>query len=204
MIKLKSLIILLSILILFSSFIYANQKEMKRLEGKKILMIIGSKDFRDEELLEPKKIFEDEGAKVIIASSTLEPIKGMLGKIIKADILIDDVKVDDYDAIIFVGGIGAKEYWENTTAHKIAKEAIEKDKKLGAICLAPVILAKAGVLKDKKATVWKSERRQLTDNGAQYTGKYLEVDGNIITADGPESARYFGLAILDALLKPEK
>jgi len=204
MIRLKLLIILLIIAVTISFPLFSNEREMKRLEGKKILMIIGSQNFRDEELLEPKRIFENEGGKVVIASSTLEPIKGMLGKIVKADILIDDVKVDDYDAIIFIGGIGAKEYWENETAHKIAKESIEKGKKLGAICLAPVILAKAGVLKDKNATVWKSEKKQLTENGAKYTGKYLEVDGNIITADGPENARYFGLAILDALLKSKE
>lgn len=202
--KIRTLIIIILISSVLCGSIFGANEEKQRLKDKKILMIIGSSNYRDEELLEPKKIFEDEGAKVVIASTTLEPIKGMLGKIVKADILIDDVKVDDYEAIIFVGGAGAKEYWDNEKAHQIAKDAIEKEKKLGAICIAPVILAKAGVLKDKKATVWKSERKQLTDKGAEYTGKYLEVDGNIITADGPQSARYFGLAILNALLNKEE
>ena len=172
---------------------------LPRIDGKKILMIIANKNFRDEELQGPQKIFIKQGAEVTIASSSLSTATGMLGAEAKPDILIDDVKVEDYDAIVFVGGSGASEYWNDSTAHKIAKEAVESNKILCAICIAPVTLANAGVLKGKSATVFSSEAGKLRTKGANYTGKDVEVDGNIITGNGPNAAKKFGEAIVKAL-----
>jgi protease I len=173
----------------------------KSLEGKKVLMIIAKKDFRDEEFLKPKEVFERNGAKVTVASSSLETSSGMLGAKVRPEILIENVKVTDYDAIVFVGGVGAIEYLDNPVAHSIAKEAIRHNRVLAAICIAPAILANADVLKDKKATVWKTEARRLQSRGAKYTGADLEVDGRIITANGPNAAKKFGEKILEALTK---
>lgn len=168
---------------------------------KKILMIIAHKDFRDEELLIPKKMFEENGYKVVIASSSLEIAEGMLGAKVKPDILIEDVKVNEYKAIVFVGGVGAKEYFHNADALKIVKEAVKEKKVLGAICLAPRILAEAGVLKGKKATVWHSESKFLETKGAIYTGNPVEVDGKIVTGAGPFAAKEFAKKILNLLEK---
>ena len=170
---------------------------------KKILMIIASQNFRDEELLIPKKLFEKEGYSVVIAGTSLKPAKGMLGAVVTPQILIDQVKVDEYSAIVFVGGVGAKEYFNHPLAHKIAKEAVSKNKILAAICIAPRILAEAGVLKGKKATVWVSEGKTLEEKGAHYTGKPVEVDGNIVTASGPQAAEEFAKIIIK-LLKAKK
>ena len=123
------------------------------LVGKSVLMIIASNNFRDEEYLHPREVLENEGAKITIASSTKKEATGMLGTKVVPDILIDEVNIDDYDAVIFVGGSGANEYWENEKAHEIAKKAYEKSKVIGAICIAPVTLARAGLLKGKKGTV---------------------------------------------------
>ena len=113
--------------------------KMKPLAGKKVVMIIARKNFRDEELLKPKQILESEGAEVTVASSTLGTVVGMLGARAESNMLFTDINVADYDAIIFVGGMGASEYWDNATAHKIAQEAIAQGKVLGAICIAPDI-----------------------------------------------------------------
>jgi protease I len=172
---------------------------MTSLQGKKVLMIIAARNFRDEELLEPKAILERQGAAVIIASSSLSPARGMLGASAQPHVLLRDVKSADYDAIVFVGGSGASEYWDNPTAHQIAREALSRGAVVGAICIAPATLARAGILKGKKATVWASESGQLKNAGAQYTGESVEVDGNIITADGPQSAGAFGKALVTAL-----
>jgi len=178
--------------------------EKPDLSGKKIVMIFASSKFRDEELKEPKKIFEDCGAKVTLASSSLKPARGMLGMMVKADILLKDIKVEEYDAVIFVGGIGAREYFNDKTAHKICKETVEKDKLLGAICIAPAILANCGVLKDKRATVWKDEAQTLKAEGAIYTAKPVEVDGKIITGNGPKAAKEFGQRIAQLLAQKKE
>ena len=165
---------------------------MSKLQGKKILMIIASQNFRDEELFKPRELFIKEGMEVILASSSLEISRGMLGGTARPDILIGEVKVEEFEAIIFVGGIGASEYWNNPIAHKIAKEAVSLNKLICAICIAPVTLANAGILEGKKATVFPSEINRLKAKGAIYTKKDVEVDGNIITGKGPQAAKEFG------------
>jgi protease I len=172
---------------------------MAKLKEKKALMIIAERNFRDEELLEPKKILEDREIKVTIASTSLQDSRGMLGATVKPDILLSSVKVQDYDVIIFVGGSGASQYWNDSLAHSIAKEAMQKDKILCAICIAPVTLANAGVLSGKKATVFSSEISKLETKGATYTGKPVQVEGKIITGEGPQSAEQFGEAIVKVL-----
>ncbi len=174
-------------------------EELERIEGKRILMIIASSNFRDEEYREPRKILEAQGAKVTVASSTLEGCRGMLGLYVQPDILLNRVKAEDYDGILFIGGSGSSEYWDNKIAHTIAQEAVKQNKVLGAICIAPVTLANAGVLKGKRATVWPSEGPRLRNLGAQYVPSSVQVDGKIVTADGPRSAKAFGEAIVKAL-----
>jgi protease I len=169
------------------------------LQGKSIVMIIAHRDFRDEEYKEPRQIFEARGAKVTVASSSLEVARGALGAQVKPDLLLKDVAVGDYDAIVFVGGPGAQEYWNDPVAHAVAQEAVAQGKVLAAICIAPTTLAKAGVLKGKKATVFSSEAGALKACGANYTGASVERDGLIITADGPQAATKFAEEIAKAL-----
>lgn len=169
------------------------------LSATQICMIIAQDGFRDEELFVPKEIFQVNGIKVVIASSSINTCKGMLGGMVEPDIKLADINVDDYSAILFVGGIGAKQYWNDPLAHRIIQSAYKKGKIIGAICIAPVILANAGILKDKKATVWPSEKGRLIKQGAIYTGAGVEQDGNIITADSPGSAEGFGLRVLEAI-----
>ena len=166
----------------------------------KILAVIASRDFKDKELLTPKKIFENNGYKVVVASSSLKISRGVDGAEVKPDILLKDVNADDYVAIVFIGGPGASEYWNNQIAHRIAREAMKKKKVLAAICIAPVTLANAGVLSHKKATAWFSEANNLIKKGAFYTGSAVEQDGNLITANGPSAASEFAHSILKALI----
>jgi protease I len=169
------------------------------LQGKSILMILPHQDFRDEEYQEPRQIFEARGATVIVASSSLEIAKGALGAQVKPDLLLKDAAVGDYDAIVFVGGPGAQEYWNDPVAHAVAQDAVAQGKVLAAICIAPTTLAKAGVLKGKNATVFSSEAEALKACGANYTGASLERDGLIITANGPQAAAKFAEEIAKAL-----
>jgi len=166
---------------------------------KKVVMIIARKDFRDEELLKPKELLESRGAQVTVACSSLDEATGMLGAKVKPDLLLDDVKAEDFNAIVFVGGVGAKEYWDDPKAHALAKEAVARDKVLAAICLAPVTLANAGVLEGRQATVWASESEKIVAKGASYRDAALVRDGKILTSNGPEAAQQFGAGIASAL-----
>ncbi len=172
---------------------------MAGLTGKKVLMVIASHQFRDEEYQKPRRLLEAAGAKVVIASSTLKEATGMLGLKVKPDILLESAKMSEYDAVVFVGGMGATEYWENPTAHSLAKEAYRSGKLTSAICLAPMTLANAGLLKGKRATIWPDAVDDFKTKGVIYTGKSVEKDGSIITGSGPEAAEAFGKALIEAL-----
>jgi protease I len=170
-------------------------REVLNLAEKRVLMVIAPQNFRDEEFEEPRRILQEAGASVTVASARATA-KGMFGTTVRPDLTLDKVRVDDYDAVIFVGGSGAATYFEDERALAIAKDAAKKGKKVGAICIAPVILANAGLLEGKRATVWDGDfARRLKEKGAKYTGKPVEVDGNIITANGPAAAKEFGKVI---------
>ncbi len=171
------------------------------LANDKVLLIAAKNGFRDEELFVPKEVLETNGYIVDIASSSKGECRGMLGKSITAGISLNEVNVSDYSAVVFIGGMGAQEYFNNPIAHRIAREAYEGGKVVAAICIAPVILGRAGILENKHATVSKGLKNQLQISGAVYTGSGVEVDGNIITADGPGAAEGFVYKILDALKK---
>lgn len=190
----------------------------QNLSDKKILMVIAYRDFRDEEYFVPREILQrpsvvrqpaDEGGEkesmeIKVASSEKGMALGVSGGEVDVDLELAEVNVDEFDAIVFVGGPGAHNYIENSECHRIAKQAVEKNKVLGAICIAPAILAKAGVLSGKKATVWssimdKSAVKILEDNGAKYQGDNIVIDGKIITANGPAAAEEFGQAIVKEL-----
>ena len=169
--------------------------------ARRAVLIIASKNFRDEELFETKFVLDEAGVETVTASTRIGVIKGMLGGSAEARILVKDIVVDDYDAIIFIGGSGAREYFDSVVALDIAREAADKRKVLAAICIAPSVLANAGVLNGVRATSFLSERTRLQRTGAIYTGAPVERDGPIITGSGPEAARLFGEAIADAIFR---
>jgi len=207
-------VILLLIGVLYYCFnnLNLNKKELtqteknmeKVLENKKIAMIIAFRDFRDEEYFIPKQTWEAAGAEITTVSTSLGKAIGKLGGDTEVNLLLENLKPEEFDAVVFVGGPGAYNYIDNETCHKIARETIESGKILGAICIAPAILAKAGVLSSKKATVWhsimdKSAVKILEENGADFQEGPVVVDGKIITGNGPNAAKEFANEIINLL-----
>jgi len=172
---------------------------MKMLSGKNVLMVIANNKFRDEEYVEPRKALEDAGASITVASSSLNESKGMLGLTVKPDVLIGNVKEEDFDGIVFVGGGGAAEYFDSPVAHKLARSFYDRGKLTSAICIAPATLANAGVLKGKKATAFPSSEAALRNHGAIFIKQDVVSDGTIVTAVGPQAANKFGEKLVEAL-----
>lgn len=177
---------------------------MTKILNKKIAMIIAFIDFKDEEYFIPREFFEKAGIEVVTVSNQSGMAQGISGAEVMVNIKLDDLKVGDYDSIVFIGGSGCLENLDNELSYSIAWKAVEQNKILAAICIAPVILAKAGVLKGKKATVWSDPLYRtpieiLKKNGAIYQDASFVADGKIITANGPQSAEDFTKAIIKGL-----
>jgi len=172
---------------------------------KKVIIVIASDNFRDEEFSNTQKVLHEHGIKTVIASSKLSESNGVRGLVrVKPDILINKVNINDYDAIAFIGGIGAKEYFNDPVAHKLAKDAYAKGKIVSAICIAPVILANAGLLKNKQFNVWPSEVKTIESKGGIFSSKPVVIDGNIITAQDVDAATEFGTKIAEKLMSNTK
>ena len=164
----------------------------------KILSIIAPEGYQDIEYDKSRAALEAKGH-TIITASTVDEAHGAYGGTQKADVLLKDVNVDDYDVILFVGGLGCHGYFDDATAHRLAKAFYDSKKLTTAICAAPSILANAGLLDGVTATCFSSQADNLKSKGANYTGNPVEQDGLIITADGPGSATAFGEKIAEAL-----
>lgn len=171
------------------------------LNGKSVVMIIAPRNFRDEELLDTKEVLENYNVDVTVASKNVEKATGSLGAEVDIDKDIADVKVNEYDAVVFVGGPGTNVYFNDETALDIARDFYELGKITAAICIAPVILANAGILDGKKATVFSTGKDDIMANGADYTGEQVTQDGKVITGNGPAAARNFGELIAKELSK---
>ena len=176
----------------------------QNISGKKIVIIVAFRDFRDVEYFVPKEILETAGAEVKTTSNKMGKAIGADGGDVEVDLLLEDLNPVDFNTIIFIGGPGCLENLDNENSYKIARETVSQGKLLASICISPVILAKAGVLKGKKATVWSSPMdrgpvRILEENGAIYQDELVVIDGKIITGNGPGAAREFGEAIIEAL-----
>ena len=198
------------ILIVAGIFIYkglTKKEEIsmpENLVGKKIAMIIAFKDFRDEEYFVPKEILEKAGAEIKTVSNKMGTAIGADGGDVKVDLLVSEINPAEFAAVVFIGGSGCLENLDNESSYRVAQETVSQNRVLASICISPVILAKAGVLEGRKATVWssvmdRSSVRILKDNGTIYQDEDVVVDGKIITGNGPAAAKEFGQAILEVL-----
>lgn len=164
---------------------------MAKNTGKSVLLVIPHYNFRDTEYLSIKENLERNGAKITVASTVKKNAQGMDGLTVDPDLLIDEANPQDYDAVIFIGGTGASQYWYDMVAHEMARAVAKNGGVLGAISQAAATLAVAGLLKDRKATGHISVHEKLVVLKAQYTGNDIEVDDHIITAAGAHVAKDF-------------
>jgi deglycase len=171
----------------------------RSLQDRHVLMVIAPSGFRDEELLEPKAVFEAEGAIVEVASATGALARGMLGAEVKPDLALAAVDPRRYAVIALVGGSGAPAHlWDDRTLHALLRIARADGTPIGAICLASAALARAGVLRGLRATVYGDPRAkyELERGGALYVDEHLVSDQGIVTAAGPRDAGAFAAALV--------
>jgi protease I len=168
--------------------------------GGDVLMVLAPQGFKDEEFAEPKAALEAAGYNVVVASLQTGTCTGAGGATAEATIAADDVVPTDYAGVVFVGGPGMVEHLDNQAFTNCAQGFADNDLVVAAICVAPAILANAGVLDGVEATVFESERDALEKGGAKLSSDPVVVSGRIVTANGPAAAADFGqrlVALLD-------
>jgi protease I len=168
---------------------------------KQVVMVLANYNYNGDEYEYTRRTLEDNGIGIRIAASELGVCTGVTGTTTDVDLSFTNVAPEDYSGIVFIGGSGVDMYFNNDEALELAKKFFSLNKVVAAICWAPVILARAGVLAQRKATAWDGAKSEIEQAGGNYTGEQVTVDNNIVTAEGPESATQFGQAIAELIGK---
>jgi protease I len=172
---------------------------------KKVVLIVAHKGYHPVEYSITKKILEQAGFKIITASNVIGTATAKDNSTTRATEEIKDVDVTDCDAIVFIGGPGAMDNLDNQESYTLINEAVASDKLVCAICVAPRILANAGVLNLVSATGWDGDGQLeniFYENDIYYEKEVpVVVDQRFITATGPEAVQDFADAIVSELGK---
>ena len=164
-----------------------------------ILMVIANNGFQDYEFWIPFDIFNNAWLKVTIAAERKWECVGIFWSKTNADKELVQVKWWDYDMVVFIGWGGAfTQYFHDENYLRIAKES----KKIWAICIAPMILSESGIFNGQNVTGWNQndvQKNFIQDNGGFWVDKDVVISGNIVTANGPDSALKFAEKCLEIL-----
>ena len=172
----------------------------------KILIVVAPEKFRDEELAKPVTAFLEAGIEFDVASTRRGTCTGMLGAKTTATLSFDDVDPKRYEGLVIIGGAGSQTHlWNDEMLIPIANILHQKGKVVAAICLAPVVLARSGILKGKKATYFESPAsfKDMKIGGAVIVNTPVVRDGRVITANGPSASLAFADEIVHALTAVE-
>jgi 4-methyl-5(b-hydroxyethyl)-thiazole monophosphate biosynthesis len=149
------------------------------------------------------------GIEVVIASLDSlgslgdAPVIGAHSIVISSSITIDALDENELDGIVLPGGMpGASNLRDHPKVIKLIQDLAQNDKLVGAICAAPIVLEKAGVIKDKQVTCFPGFENELASANVQQTD--CVIDGNIITAQGPSFSLTFALNIVEMLIGAKK
>ncbi|MCK6623000.1 MAG: DJ-1/PfpI family protein [Calditrichaceae bacterium] len=175
---------------------------MASLDGKQVVIILGQKNYNDQEFDYLFERLQSEGADVCVASNTLEKALGRINGHVAPDCTIEDVDPREFAAVVLIGGYGARVYlWDDEKTHELLRKFLASGKIIAAISTAPVALANAGILQNKKATVYPDyvSIQALESQGANHTYDNVIVDDNIITASDTRFVEKFADAIIRKL-----
>ncbi|MCD8213442.1 MAG: DJ-1/PfpI family protein [Campylobacter sp.] len=127
-------------------------------------------------------------------------VVGAHGVSVESDILLDELKEYEFDAIVLPGGLpGAQNLADSKELGKILRLFDDNDKLICAICAAPMALASAGVLKDFFTCYPGFETNVRKDKSGYIGDKNVICDHNIMTSKGPATAMEFALEIVKEL-----
>ena len=168
-----------------------------------MVAIFLAQGFEEIEALAPADILRRAGAMVCLVGVGGTQITGSHGITIQADLPDQELDFSQMEMMVLPGGLpGATNLEESRAVQSALTYCQQNQRWIAAICAAPYVLGRRGLLQDKRATCFPGYQDELT--GAVYTGDPVEVDGRIITARGAGVALEFGFALAAALKGQEE
>ncbi len=169
------------------------------LSGKRIALL-AEDNYQELELWYPLLRLREAGARVtVVGAKKGQTHKSKLGYPVKADLGADEVKADDFDAVVVPGGKAPERMRQNPAMVQLVKDAYHQGKPLAAICHAGWMLAAADIARGKRATCYPGIKDDLIAAGAHYLNREVVIDGNLITSRLPEDLPAFLRELIAAL-----
>ncbi len=169
---------------------------MSLVNKNSVLLFLPAKDFNEEEYSIIRKLLLKYGKNIFITSDDHYVCSGSKGMKVKSDTSFYNINIKNFAALILIGGKGSRAYWDNEKLYNITRNFNDAQKVIGAICSAPVLLAKAGILNNKSATCYYEDKNELINLGINYQDRAVVTDKNIVTSNGSQSAAQFTKAVL--------
>jgi protease I len=168
---------------------------MAKLTGKKIA-ILATDGFEQVELTTPRDTLRAEGAEITIVSVKSGKIQGMnhdqKGDQIAVDATLDQVKPEQFDALILPGGVANPDYLRvDKAAVAFVKSFLGAGKPVSAVCHGPWMLIEAGGVAGKTVTSWPSLQTDLRNAGAKWVDEAVVRDGMLVTSRKPDDLDAF-------------
>ena len=156
------------------------------------------------EAIAPIDMLRRAGKEVVTVGIKHDDIRSSHGVPVLCDMTDLQVHLDErLEMIVLPGGMpGTLNLEENSAVQSVISYCAEKNIPIGAICAAPSILGKAGLLKGREAICFPGFEKYL--EGAKISDSKVVTDGNITTAAGAGAAIEFGLRLVEVLCGKEK
>jgi len=139
------------------------------------------------EFIYPFYRLKEEGFVVNVLAPKIGEFKGKNGMTFVSNMRIEPDRIEEYDAVFIPGGYAPDRFRRDKETLEFIRNMYKQNKIVGAICHGPWTLISAGIVKGKKITGFFSIADDIRNAGAIYTGKPVEVDGNIITGTDPKA-----------------
>jgi protease I len=172
------------------------------LTGKRVAMLVED-EFDDRELTGPLEALRSAGVEVTIVGPTAgAQFRGKRGEaIVISDLAAGAARMNDFDALVIPGGHAPDKMRMRHAMVDLARDAMEANKPVAAICHGPSLLISANALRGRTLTCWPSIAIDVKNAGGRYVDKPVVEDGNLITSRKPDDVPVFTDAIIRALSK---
>ena len=175
------------------------------LNGRKVAFLAADM-VEQVELTEPWKAVEDAGGSPELVSLEEGEIQAF-NHYDKADTFtvdrkVEDVSIDDYDALVIPGGVGNPDTMRaDENAVRFVREFFEAGKPMAVICHAPWMLVEADVVRGRKLTSYWSIKTDVKNAGGEWEDKEVVVDGNLVTSRNPDDLPAFNTELVELFAK---
>jgi protease I len=173
----------------------------QKLKGKTVA-ILAADMFERVELEEPRQALEDAGATTEVISIHDGEIKGFDHfdpvTTVKVDRTIEEVSVDDYDALLIPGGVGNPDQLRgDENAVGFVRAFADAGKPMAVICHGPWMLVESGVVRGKRVTSWPTLETDIRNAGGEWVDEEVVVDDGIVTSRKPDDILAFNKKMIE-------